>query len=455
MQKRQTTKEHVMAAKSDYRKPVLAVAVAAALAMGSAGGRFVPGGQWIPDSCSAAQSGQAAATADWPQFLGPDRTGISRETGLLDQWPAGGLKALWRAPGGVGMSGLAIAGGRLFTMWQRDGQQRVVALDAETGKPAWDTPFGPAYRNRMGDGPRATPAVVGDMVYAYSGEGHLLALRCGDGSIVWRHDVVGELGGEAAEYGMASSPLPVGDWIVVTAGAPHGAVVAFDRQSGKPAWKSGSDSAGYSSPALRLVGDREQIVAFTGKAAVGIAPKDGAELWRYAYETDFDCNIATPLAHRGRVFISAGENHGCALLRLQPAGERFEVEEVWTSQGPRSVMRNEWQTAVLLDGHLYGFDNVGSAGPVTHLNCVEIASGKLVWQKERFGKGNLIAADGKLWITTMRGELVLVRATPRGYEELARTTLAESTRQAPAIAGGKLYLRDDREIVCVDVRRRE
>ena len=129
------------------------------------------------------------------------------------------------------------------------------------------------------------------------------------------------------------------------------------------------------------------------------------------------------------------------------------VSEVWDTQVRRGVLRNEWQTSILLDGYLYGMDNVGGAGPITHLTCVKAASGERVWQKTRFGKGNLIAADGKLFISTMAGELIVVRATPNGYEEIGRSTVLESTRQAPALAAGKLYLRDDHEIVCLDVSK--
>jgi outer membrane protein assembly factor BamB len=176
-------------------------------------------------------------------------------------------------------------------------------------------------------------------------------------------------------------------------------------------------------------------------------------LWQYPYETNYECNIAIPLSIQGQVFISSGENHGSVLLSLKPKGDGFDVKEIWSSQGTKSVLRNEWQTSILLDGFLYGMDNVGGAGPITHLTCINAATGKPAWQKSRFGKGNLIEADGKLWITTMAGELVLVRATPKGYEELGRKELIGTTRQAPALAGGLLYLRDGKEIVCLDVRK--
>jgi outer membrane protein assembly factor BamB len=176
-------------------------------------------------------------------------------------------------------------------------------------------------------------------------------------------------------------------------------------------------------------------------------------LWRYAYETDYDCNIATPIAVDGNVFISSGENHGSVLLKLKPDSDKFTVEEAWKSQGPQSVLRCEWQTPILLDGKLYGLDNIGSAGPVTHLTCIDAETGKRLWQQPRFGKSNLIAADGKLFFSTMTGEMVAVRASPTAYEEIGRTQVLGPTRQAPSLSNGLLYLRDDKEIVCLDVRK--
>lgn len=394
-----------------------------------------------------------AAAADWPQFLGPNRTGISAETGLMEKWPEGGPKEVWRVAGGVGMSGLAVKEGKLLTLVQRDGQQWVVAHEAKTGKSLWQTPLGSEYENQMGNGPRATPTIDGDRAFVFSGEGILVAVGLADGKLIWSHNVLKELEGKEADYGMACSPLVVGENVIVIAGAEQAAIAAYNAKTGKLAWTAGEDPAGYSSPALLKVGGLEQIVAYTGASAIGLAPQSGSLLWRFPYETDFNCNIATPLAVDGKVFISSGENHGSVLLSLKPAGKTFEVTEAWASQGASSVLRNEWQTSILLDGHLYGFDNVGSAGPVTHLTCVNAATGKRVWQQVRFGKGNLIAADGKLFCSTMKGELVIVRATPEKYDELGRATLIGTTRQAPALANGLLYLRDDKEIVCLDVRK--
>jgi len=395
-----------------------------------------------------------AADPDWPQFLGSDRNGISAEKGLADAWPVKGPKEVWRVDGGVGKSGLAISRGRLLTMIQVEGKQRLIALNAKTGEPIWKVDLAPAYRNSMGDGPRSTPTIVGDRVFVLTGEGILAAVSFEKGEVLWSKNVLKELGGEPAEYGMACSPLVVGSDVIVSLGAVKGSVAAFDAKTGDKTWAAATnDPAGYSSPSLLDVGGQKQIVAFTGGSALGLAPKTGTVLWRYPYETDFACNIVTPIAHAGQVFISSGENHGAAMLALKPAGSVFEVEPKWESQGPGSVLRNEWQTSILLDGHLYGMDNVGGAGPVTHLTCVNAATGERVWQQVRFGKGNLIGADGKLYFAMMSGELILVRATPKAYEELARATILGATRTPPALAGGLLYVRDEKKIVCLDVRK--
>jgi outer membrane protein assembly factor BamB len=398
-----------------------------------------------------------ASAADWSQFLGPDRNGISAETGLVDGWAGDGPKEIWRVKGGVGMSGLAVRGNMLVTLVQRDEKQFVVALDVVSGKSIWQTAVAAEYRNSMGHGPRATPTISGDRVFAFTGEGNLVSLDAKTGRVNWSRQLLRELNGRPAEYGMACSPLVVDGQVIVTVGAPRAAVVACDSETGKQLWTAGREATGYSSPALLKVGGKSQIVAFTGSAVLGLEPKTGKQLWRHPYQTPYDCNIATPIAIDGKIFISSGENHGSALLELSPNGDgdggNFEVNEVWTSNGARSVMRNEWQTSIHLDGYLYGMDNVGGAGPITHLICLEAKTGKRIWQEARFGKGNLIAADGKLIISTMRGELVIVKASPAGFKELARAKVFKGSRTPPALANGRLYLRDDHEIICVDLRK--
>lgn len=404
------------------------------------------------------KAGSSDGKTDWPQFLGPHRNGHSAETGLIDRIPSDGVPVQWRIKGGVGMSGVSVAKGRAVTVAHRDGKQSLLVLNALSGKEQHVVPLAPEYRNSMGNGTRATPTLDEDVAYAFTGEGRLAAVDLSQGTILWQRNVVEELDGAVAEYGMSSSPLLVGDAVVVTVGAKNGTLAAYHKKTGKPLWQAiagkGADTAGYSSPTVLEIGKSRQIVAAEGKAVVGIEPATGELLWRFPYDTNFDCNIAVPLVFNDRVFFSAGENHGSVLLELVSKGKALQPKESWSSQGPQSVMRNEWQTSILLGDYLYGMDNVGGAGPVTHLNCVNLKTGERVWQEKRFGKGNLICAEGKLFVSTMKGELVIVAANPEKFEERGRTTLLGPTRQAPALSNGRLYLRDDEEIVCVDVRKK-
>ncbi len=371
----------------------------------------------------------------------------------MDSFPATGPKVAWRVTAGVGMSGVSIADGRVVTMVEANGQQQVWAMQLATGKPLWRSTVAGAYRNGMGNGARATPTIAGDSVLVLTGEGMLASLSVKTGVVRWSRNVVKGLGGQVADYGMAGSPLVVGETVVVHTGAPGAAVAAFKLNDGSKAWTAADAPAGYSSPVLLKAGGRLQVVSFLGDKAVGLDPGKGTIFWKYPYVTDYDCNIATPLLHKGQVFLSSGENHGSVMLDLKKSGTGLVAQVAWESQGPGSVMRNEWQTSILLDGFLYGMDNVGGAGPITHLGCIEAATGKLAWKEKRFGKGNLIAADGKLWISTLKGELVLVAASPKGFRELARAEVIGPTRQAPALSGGKLILRDDSEIVCLEVKK--
>ena len=394
-----------------------------------------------------------ADSPTWSQFLGPHRNGVIETKDLLSKWPATGLDVVWRVDGGVGMSAVAISDGRAVTMWNSDRGQVVTALNAMDGSVQWTTPLAPSYENAMGDGPRATPTIDGQHVFAYTGEGILACLDLSTGEKLWSKPVVREMSGRPAVYGMTSSPLVVDDLVIVTAGGQGKAVVAVDRKDGSIRWTAVDGMSAYSSPALLDLGGESHVVAFTARGVTGIRPSDGEELWSYPFKTPYDCNNATPIAVDGKVFISAGENHGCVMLQVTQQGNRYTVDEAWASVDMKSVMRNEWQTSVFVDGYLYGFDNVGSAGPVTHLTCVNATTGEVVWRKTRFGKGNLVAADGKLWITTMAGEFVVVQATSEEYSELGRQSVFGKTRQNVSLADGYAFVRDDFQVICIKVKQ--
>ena len=389
---------------------------------------------------------------DWPQFLGPNRDGQTASQGFATSWPKDGPKEIWRAPGGVGMSGIAVQGDRLVTMWNSTRGQVVAALRTSDGKQLWATSVAANYKNGQGDGPRATPTIVGDRVFSYSGQGVLSCLTLDDGDIVWSSDLADQFSIKPAEYGLSSSPLAVGDVVIVTLGG-NLTIVALNQKTGDVQWTSGSGAPGYSSPALLQVASQQQVVAFTASGVTALDPKSGDKLWSYPFKTPYDCNTASAISIDGSVFVSAGENHGCVLLGVQRQGGSFQVKPVWESVNVKSVMRNEWQTSVLIDGYLYGFDNVGSAGPTTHLTCIEASTGDVQWRETRYGKGNLVAANGCLWITMMSGELIQVRANPEEYQELGRKKLFGKTRQCLALSDGRGYIRDNKEIISIDLSK--
>ncbi len=409
---------------------------------------------WLSSAFVVMLAAVEARAEDWNQFLGKHRNGVSSEKSLISEWPADGPSIAWRTPLGVSMSSVVVSGGQAFTLFQDESDLYVVALNAADGKELWRTKFAAAYENAMGNGPRATPTVADGRLFVFTGEGILAAFNLKDGQELWKVNVPSTLKGEASEYGMSCSPLVVRNMVIVHTGSSDAAVAAFDTKAGKALWKSATGKAGYSSPVLMTVAGKEQIVTLTADGAFGLETTDGQVLWKSPFPTEYDCNTACPVQlGPSEVLISAGENHGAAVLQIAKNGDSFSAEEVWSSYGKDSQLRAEWQTPVIHDGHLYGLDNSGSAGPITNLVCIRLKDHKTVWQKARFGKSNLILADGKLFLTTMNGEVVIVDASPKEFKELGRATIMETTRQAPTLANGYLFVRDDKEVICIDVRK--
>ncbi|MFN4259500.1 MAG: PQQ-binding-like beta-propeller repeat protein [Gemmataceae bacterium] len=391
-------------------------------------------------------AGAACWGADWPQWLGPARNGSSPETGLLTQWPAAGPKVLWKVAGGDGYSSVAVAGERAFTLVQRGGDELAIALDAATGKELWSTRIGPAFKNNYGNGPRSTPSIAGDHVYVTSVTGPLVCLEAATGKVAWQKNILKEFGAENITWGLSASPLIEGDLVLVIPGAKGAGVAAFDKRTGAAVWKTSNDKAAYASPVALTVDGQRQAIFFTAAGLLAVQPKNGQEAWSIPWETDYDCNICTPLVIGDRLFVSSGEKVGCALFQLKANGA---PETVWESRGPKSVMMNYWANSVVHGNYLYGVSGEFNA-PIS-LTCVDLNTGKVMWKQERFGKASLTLADGHLFITTKPGDLVLVPATPTGYEEKARIRLLWDNRTAATIANKRLFLRDRQHIWCLDI----
>lgn len=385
----------------------------------------------------------SVGAAEWPQFRGPNRDGLSPETGLDLTWGASGPRVVWRVPGGKGYSGLSIAGGRLFTLVAQGRDELAVAHDLGDGRLLWSVHLDAAFEDSMGDGPRATPTVADGVVYALGARGVLAAIDAASGEVRWRSDLKRLVGARPPQWGVSTSPLLLGDRLLLDAGGRDGAsVVALDRRDGSVQWTSQSDIAGYSAPIEVVAEGVRQVVFFTGTRIVSVDPEDGSAYWSLPWRTSYDVNAATPVVVApNRLFVSSGYDVGGALLRLGAAGGRATVSELWRNR----EMKNQFSSSIYDRGILYGFDN-------KTLKAVDARDGSELWAQRGLGHGSLILADGRLVVLGERCDLVIAEATGEAYRELARAVpLAGKCWTAPSLAGGRLYLRNEEEIVSIDV----
>jgi outer membrane protein assembly factor BamB len=382
---------------------------------------------------------------DWPQFRGPDRDGISRETGLASPWPSDGPREVWRVKLGGGYSGLSIQDGRIYTIYSRGSGEFATAIDARSGETIWKVRTGTNRRDNQGDGPRSTPTVSGGVVYILGADGVLSALKTGDGETVWSRDLRKDYRAKPPRWGVSTSPLVEGDLLLVDVGGEAGAsVVAFDRRTGEEIWRAFDDKPGYSTPIAVTVGGVRQVLFFTARNLVGLRPANGEVLWRIPWKTSYDVNAAAPVfIPPDRFFVSSGYDVGGAVFRIVVNEEQVSVDRVWKNR----EMKNQFSSSIYLDGHLYGFDD-------KTLKCIDAATGERRWRERGFGHGSLTYADGHLIVLGDRGTLALVEAKPDAYREKSRTQVFDTkTWTVPTFVGGRLYLRDQKELVSLDVAR--
>ncbi|HUE82526.1 MAG TPA: PQQ-binding-like beta-propeller repeat protein [Pyrinomonadaceae bacterium] len=390
----------------------------------------------------------AQSQANWPQWRGPNRDGISKETGLLKQWPAEGPPLVWKTTGaGRGYSSFALTNGRLFTMGLRGDREFVIAFDLANGKEAWATAHGSAFRNDRGDGPRGTPTVDGDNIYALGGAGDLSCLEARTGRVLWTLNVLKKFGGSNITWGISESPLVIGDKVLINAGGPDASIVALNKKDGSLIWKSQSDRAGYSSAIPVQVGGITQVVFFTSNRAVGLDSRDGRLLWEYPRPSNRVANVATPIARANRVFISSDYGTGGGVVEIKTDGNGVSAQEVYFTR----EMRNHHSSSVLVGDYLYGF-----SGSI--LTAMRFDTGEVAWRDRSVGKGALTFADGHLYCFSENGVVGLVEATPDGYREKGRFRIEQDalpTWSHPVVAGGRLYLRDQDTIYAYDVRQKK
>ena len=381
-----------------------------------------------------------AKAVDWPQWRGINRDGISSETISPASWGKEGPKQLWKKEVGTGVSSVAVEGGRLYTMGNNGSTDVVFCLDAATGAEIWQHTYPQALDLRQFEGgPAGTPTVDGDKVYTLSHQGDLFCLAASDGKVLWRKNLLRDFGGSRPRWGYAGSPLVDGNLVIVDSGGVGASTVALDKTTGALKWKAGDDGAGYSSPvAFKLAGSR-CVAVFKADALVGLNAATGQELWRFPWKTAYDINAPTPLVLSDMIFITSGNNTGCALVQVSPE----KATQIWRNRN----MRSQLGSSVLVRGFIFGIDgNVGKG----ELRCLDAASGEMKWS-QNIGGGALIAAGGHLVVLNERGELIVAEVSPTAYRELARAqVLGGRCWVAPAVADGKIYCKNNQgTLVCL------
>ena len=388
--------------------------------------------------------------ADWPSWRGPNRNDISQETGLLQVWPEGGPTQVWQySNAGLGYSSFAVADGRLFTLGTRGEAEILLAIDADSGKELWAVELSPILSNGWGNGPRGTPTVDGNNVYALTGPGTLVCLSVKDGKQVWTTSM-DKFGGRRPGWGYTESVLIDGDNVICTPGGGQGTVLALNKKTGAKVWQSAefTDGAQYASVVPVNHAGQRQYIQLTQQHVAGIDASSGKLLWKSPFPGR-TAVVPTPIYSDGKVYVTSGYGVGCKLLQV---GADNGVQEVYFNQ----TMKNHHGGVLLKDGYLYGY----SDGP--GWICQDFKTGEMIWNNKTHGKGSVTYADGKLYcVAEGDGSVVLADASPEGWKISGKLTLPAQSQirsprgrvwSHPVVANGKLYLRDQEHIFCYDVK---
>jgi outer membrane protein assembly factor BamB len=435
---------------------------------------------------------------DWPEWRGKGRVGEYKESGILETFPAGGLKVKWRTPIHTGYTGPAVAGGRVFVtdfrmvmpgegppltseMSMRRatgllGVERAVAVDEKTGKTLWTREWDADYTGTMqayAIGPRATPTVDGDRVYVQTTMGGLLCLNASTGAILWQKDYGKEFGLKVPVWGMTASPLVDGPRVVAVTGGPDGALVAFDKLTGKVQWKAvplNGASPGYTSPFLMEAGGGRQLVWWHSQGVTSVDPTTGEMLWQQEWkQAATGLVIATPVHVKNWLLMSSFYK-GSLMMKLDPAKPKAELAWKGASESEINTdgLHSITSTPVIDGDYIYGVCSYGQ------FRCLEVSTGKRVWEtqevtkeKARWASAFLVRHGDRYFINNDRGELIIAKLSPDGYKEIARTTLIKPTATAgigrremkavnwthPAYANHTLYTRNDEELIAVSLSK--
>jgi outer membrane protein assembly factor BamB len=415
----------------------------------------------------------SAIAANWPQWRGPNRDGISPDTGLIQDWAARPPKLLWTAEGvGEGFASVSVAGDRIYTSGSRDRGQAVTCLSASDGKIVWHSPISDTVTGDGGyKGSKSTPTVDGDRLYVVSTDGKISCLKAADGSLVWSKDFRATWKGKMMSgWGYAESPLVDGDRVLCTPGGADAMIVALNKLTGDEIWRSSvpafeehrgagdkvKEGAAYSSIVVSNGGGVKQYVQLIGRGVIGVRASDGQFLWGYDHVANGTANIPTCLVSGDYVFCSTGYGAGAALLKLRKDGDGMRCDEQYFLSGDKA--QNHHGQMILKDGYVYFGHKHGQGFPI----CIELTTGKIAWGGSTRGPGNgsaaIAYADGNLVFRYQSGEVALIEATPEGYHLHGSFkpdyVSSQPCWSQPVIIGGRMYLRDQDKLMCYDVRAR-
>jgi outer membrane protein assembly factor BamB len=436
----------------------------------------------------------AARADDWPQWLGPKRDGVWRETGILDKFPKGGPKVRWRVAIGGGYAGPAVANGKVFVtdrvlakgvknpgdQFARDrvpGSERVLCLDESSGKVLWKHEYDCPYEISYPSGPRCTPVVAGGKVYTLGAMGDLYCLEEATGKVVWSKSFPKDYDAKVPLWGFAAHPLLDGDKLICLVGAKDGVAMAFDKDTGKEKWRSLSltgdmSEIGYCPPMIVKTGDRRQLIIWHSESVNGLDPETGKPYWSQPFAIRANLAIPTPRLDGDKLFVTSFYN-GCRLYQL--SSDKPEAKLLWKSTSARKLseqpeetdkLHSIMSTPFIRDGHIYGVCSYGE------LRCLRLEDGKRLWEdlraasnskspdKARWANAFLIPQGERWFLFNEKGQLVIARLSPKGYEEIDRADILKPTGKAsgrailwthPAFANKSMYARNDVEIVCVSL----
>ena len=392
----------------------------------------------------------ASPGVPWTQWGGPNRNFHTQASGLKDTWPASGPRVVWKRPLGEGYSSPAVANGVLYTMYGRPRQEIVLAADAETGTTLWEHTTPMTFASdaaEMGNGPYSTPLIVGDRLFTTGVAGRLQCLDNKTGKVLWTEQLLDAHQGTRLMYGYASSPIAFRDTVIVPVGARDKGVMAFRQADGTVAWAKTNFGNVYSSPILIDLDGLEQLVALMDGALIGVNPHNGDLQWQVPFKADYSIAVATPVwGADKRVFISSEYNAGAKVVELQRNGMQTMPRELWSSIRLRLLHGN----AIRIGDTIY-FSS-GGKGSQAILSAVDVPSGKIHWQERSIEKATFVRADGKLISLDQDGNLMVAYPSPQGFRIAAKAPLLTNLSWTPpTLVGTRLYIRDRRSLMGVDL----